>query len=427
MVGESNGPSSPIDRRSYLGLVGASMLPVSTVTASGAEPTRERNDSSPGVRNRRVENRHTEYRQSESGRADDQSIGIGGQDLVIGYYPFWAESDPESLPYDSLTHLLFAFVYVDEEGTVSVQYGEDKLDAFREIREQFPDTEFMLSVGPPAEPEVFAQAASTQEGRERFAQTSADLLETYGFDGIDVDWEHPGDGGPHEYHDFTLLMETARAHLDQRGERLNREYSLSFATTPRISQGENLELDRVVPTVDFINLMAYGFAGPWSDTTGFNAPLYGPDRLSIDEMVLWWRNQPFRANKLALGLPFYGRYFTDVSGSNDGLDQPYDDVGVYTYEEVRQLDGEYSYTWHGRNAVPSLYSSQRREFVTFDDVRSIREKTEWAFDNFLGGVMIWNIDQDYQDELIGAIADSLPEGPRPMVGINSQQSRIRHR
>lgn len=390
MVGEFDGESdSRIDRRAYLGLAGASMLAPLSTTA-GAERT-------------------------GNGAGNRAPVTDSGP-MAVGYYPFWADSEPASLPYETLTHVLFAFVYVQPDGRVTVEYGREKLEAFRAIRDQHPDTRFVLSVGPPSEPSRFASAAATQERRERFAKTTADLLETYDFDGIDVDWEYPGQGGDEEYRHFTKLLGTTRQHLDERSDPDGQGYSLSFATTPAKWQAQQLELEQLEPFVDFLNLMTYTMTGPWSETTGLNAPLYGPDRLSIDGLIAWWEDQPIPMDKLALGLPFYGKYFTDVPATNGGLDQEFDGAGSYSYSWIRNLPEDYAYTWRDTNAVPTLYSDQRREFVTFDNPRSIRTKTRWALDQELGGVMIWHLDQDHEGELIGAVAESLPKGPPPVVG-----------
>ena len=36
----------------------------------------------------------------------------------------------------------------------------------------------------------------------------------------------------------------------------------------------NTELQKIAETVDWLGLMSYDFAGPWSKTSGHNAPLF---------------------------------------------------------------------------------------------------------------------------------------------------------
>lgn len=65
----------------------------------------------------------------------------------------------------------------------------------------------------------FSQAARTEEGRALFAVSAVSLVETYGLDGIDIDWEYPGTSlagiGSHvnDKENYTLVLKALRESL----------------------------------------------------------------------------------------------------------------------------------------------------------------------------------------------------------------------
>jgi len=63
--------------------------------------------------------------------------------------------------------------------------------------------------------------------------------------------------------------------------------------------------------------------------------------------------------------------------------------------------------WDPVAAVPFLYNEQRRLFVTYDDVESIRLKSRYVMDRKLGGIMFWELGGDPQGELVNTINAAL--------------------
>ena len=66
---------------------------------------------------------------------------------------------------------------------------------------------------------VFGDLASTKEKRTKFIGKVEDFLTTYGFDGIDIDWEYPGAGdrGGHkgDGENYTKLLKELRVAFDK--------------------------------------------------------------------------------------------------------------------------------------------------------------------------------------------------------------------
>ena len=90
------------------------------------------------------------------------------------------------------------------------------------------------------------------------------------------------------------------------------------------------------------------------------------------------------ADKIVIGVPFYGRSVSGVEDSNHGLHAPFTGTGPGSYEDGmldykdikgNYLDKEgYSYFWDDVAQVPFLHNPAKKIFISFDDVDSISLK-----------------------------------------------------
>ncbi len=137
------------------------------------------------------------------------------------------------------------------------------------------------------------------------------------FDGIDVDWEYPGEENAANF--FALLTEF-RHQMDQ----LRPGLRLTIAVGPSPHMYPAVDFGAVSNLVDQIGIMNYDYIGPWSHTTGFLAPLYTEEGHggSVEHSILSYKQAGIPAGKLLLGLPFYGYGWKAVGNTGNGLFQP---------------------------------------------------------------------------------------------------------
>jgi chitinase len=164
---------------------------------------------------------------------------------------------------------------------------------------------------------------------------------------------------------------------------------------------------RITPLLDFINVMTYDYHSG-SSTTGFNSPLYGAKGdptpvFNIDATMRRFLDAGVPANKLLLGIPFYGRGYGGVASANDGLFQAAtgrptawrDRDGDWSVlSQTRLRDPKYVRHWEPDARVPWLYDSTSGTWVSYDDPQSIGEKVRYVREHSLGGVMIWELGGD---------------------------------
>jgi len=74
------------------------------------------------------------------------------------------------------------------------------------------------------------------------------------------------------------------------------------------------------------------------------------------------------------------------------------------FETRLSADSGFVYHWDTTAHAPWRYNASKKLFITFDDERSIAEKTKFVIDKELGGIMFWELGEDlYKDGLLDAI------------------------
>jgi hypothetical protein len=147
--------------------------------------------------------------------------------------------------------------------------------------------------------------------------------------------------------------------------------------------------------LDWVGLMTYDFYGPWEKTTGHNTALYPTSRqmLSLDYSVLHYLKKGFTPDKLCAGMEFVGYRF-----NAPGIYKIHSGGKSVPYNKAMQLiDEGWEYTWDDSAKVPYLFNPDSLQFVTFDDILSIKHKADYIYNNNLAGVIVWKLGFDYHE------------------------------
>ncbi|KAF5988563.1 42 kDa endochitinase precursor [Fusarium bulbicola] len=279
----------------------------------------------------------------------------------------------------------------------------------------------MLSIGGWNWSTNFTMAASTATTRSNFAKSAVTLMKDWGFDGIDVDWEYPADSD--DANNMVLLLQAVRDELDAYAASYASGYhfQLSIAAPAGSAHYSRLRLSNLGRVVDYINLMAYDYAGAWSSATGHNANLYpnmdNPQAtpFNTDDAVNAYLNAGVPANKLVLGMPIYARSFLGTSG----MGNPYSDVGssnptlgsweegVWDYKALSKLDLKTMNDEKAQAQYGICHTSQG--IYSYDTPEIVKKKVAYLKEKGLGGAMFWEASGDGTGEnsLIKASFDSL--------------------
>src|SRR3954467_13285758 len=330
---------------------------------------------------------------------------------VVGYLASWGVrtkgAEIANLPARDLTHIFYAFADIAADGSVTlgnrcVDVGacgrgaplplkpRGNFGELRRLKARYPRLKLPLSIGGRGGSARFSDAALTDSSRGRFSRTALDLFIRRWpglFDGIDIDWEFPVQGGlkgnverPADRQNFTLLLAELRRELDDQGRKDRRHYELTIAASARPSEIANVELDRIVPLLDFINVMTYDYHTGGS-MAHFNAPVYPAagdptPELTVDASMRAFRAGGVPADKLLVGIPFFARVYGGVPNVNAGFLQHssgepadwHDSDGDWRrLSRPRLRDPRYVRHWESSAQVPWLYDAKSGTWISYDD------------------------------------------------------------
>jgi chitinase len=343
---------------------------------------------------------------------------------VVAYVASW--SIPALIHAEKLTHLNFAFANIDAAGHVGFARPgvADGLKGVQALRKQNPNLKIIVSIGG-WQAEGFSDAALNESSRQAFARSVVDLIRQYELDGIDLDWEYPGQGvagikyRAEDRENFTLLVETLREQLDIQSDARKRaagdRYLLTIAGADR-EYFDHVQMDKLHVYLDWINVMSYDFFNSLTPTTGhhaglFQSPYASPTDRYADGAVRQYVRAGVPAEKIVLGVAFYGRGFAGVTPINRGVNQPYTRYdGEHSYAELTaSFVGKQGFVryWDTHAQAPFLWNAASRTFITYDDPQSIEIKAHYVTDHRLGGMMFWELSQDRDGELLDVITRAL--------------------
>ena len=342
-----------------------------------------------------------------------------GPEVIAYIFPRDHVIQPGEIAARKLTRINYAFANI-QDGRIVVVNPVDapNLAALVALKKENPSLQILVSVGGWLWSGNFSDAVLTPESRSRFIDSVVAFVEQYNLDGLDIDWEYPGQIGagnrfrPEDKVNYTLVLAELRERFNREQRKLGRPLLLTIAAGASQEFLEHTEMRRVARSVDTVNLMAYDYYEPGSEAiTGNHAPLYtdpaDPKHVSADTSVREFEQAGVPGRKLILGVPFYGHVWGNVAATDHGLFQTGSPVpnafAPYRAIVATMLNQGFTRYWDASASVPYLYSAEKKQFISYEDPESLAAKCVYVQRMHLGGVMFW----EYGADASGALLDTI--------------------
>ncbi|MCJ1270850.1 hypothetical protein MMC22_010747 [Lobaria immixta] len=350
------------------------------------------------------------------------SGGSSSNQRTIGYYEGWSTTracgqvPPEQLPAGAYSHLNFAFAFVDPSSyKIAPMSALDTTlyPRFTGLKDTNPGLQTWISVGgwsmnDPDQPTAatFSNLAASTSAQSSFFSSLLSFMSTYGFDGVDIDWEYPvapeRSGKPADFVNYVSFMANLKKALGSSGH----NYGLTITLPSSYWYMQNFDIVKLEKIVDWFNVMTYDLHGTWDSTDKFIGPIVNAhtNLTEIDQtMDLFWRNN-INPAKIVMGVGFYGRSFTLTnpscstagcgfsSGANPGPCSA--NSGTLMFSEIQNVIAAGGKVTLDSKAAVKQVVWDTNQWVSYDDGDTFKMKIDFANKLGLGGLMVWAISTD---------------------------------
>ncbi len=363
----------------------------------------------------------------------DKSSADKGVKVMAYYYPHWENFNPETLPLDKLTHIIYSFTEViGNEMKFANDSSAIMLKKLAEQKKKHPHLKVMIACGGWGGSGGFSEMARSAANRKKFVESAVRFIREFDLDGLDIDWEYPGMEGignlyiPEDKENFTSLMRELREAMNEIGK----DQVLTFAAAGWERFFDHIELDKVMQYVTYMNIMSYDMAGGEDPYTAHHTNLGWVKREDIEgtpaatkikeegdstkpwsaeKIISFCMEKGVKPGQIVIGAAFFGKGWMGVPPENNGLYQlnrgPWTGSGRYSSIREKYEDkNNFVRHWDPVAKAPYLYNPKDSIFISYEDTVSIRLKTEFAVNTGLAGIMFWQLGSDTdKDGLVDAI------------------------
>jgi hypothetical protein len=200
------------------------------------------------------------------------------------------------------------------------------------------------------------------------------IMDTYGYDGIDLDWEPIPSGQATNFKAFVMALKAAKPNITLTVACYN--YDAAIVACQQY--------------IDQMNLMTYDMSGSWTGASWHNSAIFAPttgNYGSIDQSINKYLQAGVPASKLGFGIELYAYIWSGVNAPKQtGYGNIQNTIPYYSImQNYYQKGTPFKWDPEGQAGYFSGYS----EFISMDYETTMVAKAQYCRDKGLGGVIVY--------------------------------------
>ena len=326
--------------------------------------------------------------------------------MFVGY----VYRQPKKINFNLYTHLCHAFLVADEDGMIRPSQGCPSRQLVADAHKA--KVKVLISLGGWGWDKQFTAIVSKAEAEDRYVKSVMAIVDEYDYDGIDLDWEYPNT--KEKMVGFDRLSRRFRQELDALGQKKGRHLSQTMAASANPSTLKWLSNKLLLETMDWVHVMTYDYAGDWTSYAGHHSPLFASSkqpggRHSTELTMKYLVDRGMPANRLAVGLPLYGRGFAasePYAATKKGAKVQGVKEGSYNNIDKLIKEKGWNRKWDDETKNPWAIAPDGSAVIGYDDAESLSLRTDWAMKQGFRGVFFWQISGDLQPDGTNLLQES---------------------
>ncbi|KAG2053151.1 glycoside hydrolase [Suillus hirtellus] len=297
----------------------------------------------------------------------------------------------------------------------------------------------------------FSSSISTSSNRTTFVQSIVSMVNKYGFQGVEFDWEYPGSANglscntqsPQDTANLLSTLQELKTALP------NVSFSAATPVKPwnDATGNPSTNLTSFAQVLDYVEIMNYDVYGDgFSKVVGPNSPLDDSCAPAADQTgsatsaVKLWTAAGFSASQIVLGVPSYGHGYSisqsaavqantlasypTFNTNNPILGDSWDAAGPDACGVNQPASGDFNFwglvdagflnqdgsvasgmtsRFDNCSQTPYVYNPNTQIMVAYDDAQSFTAKGKFIKQAGLAGFALWEVGGDYNNILLNAI------------------------